>query len=153
MHQEKKRAVLGLRYGPKDIKEYDRVIQLAKENDLSKSAAGKLLVNRGLTHTDNPEPLVKKVEKPMYRDRYPQCRSCDGKSKEKIIYKDRIVEKPIEKVVEKVVYRDKPNGHIKDSGEHLKVDNQNSSFTLSDDPPVKNTPGEQELPENAEGVN
>ena len=94
-------TVLGLRYGPKDIEDLYKVIELAKKNSLSKSEAGKRLVNRGLTHTDNPEPIVK----------------------EKVIYKDR--------PVEKIVYRDRPkqDEHIQEhvggdnqTGQHLSGD-------------------------------
>jgi len=76
-------TVLGLRYGPKDIEDLYKVIELANKNSLSKSETGKRLVNRGLTHTDNPEPIVKTVkevvEKIVPKDRYPCCKDCPGK--------------------------------------------------------------------------
>ncbi|MBA7556913.1 hypothetical protein ES705_49638 [subsurface metagenome] len=60
---------------------FKSVLDLVNQNDISKSKAQLLLVERGLVHTNNPEPLIKEVEKVVYRDRPP---------------------------VEKVVYRDKP---------------------------------------------
>lgn len=52
--------VLGIRFsGSKEMKSYNQVKELADENKLFMSGAGKLLINRGLQHTNNPEPLVK----------------------------------------------------------------------------------------------
>lgn len=58
----KKSRVLGLRYYGQQMKDYEQVKSLAEKNNLSMSDAGKRLVNRGLQHINNPEPLVK--EKP-----------------------------------------------------------------------------------------
>ncbi|MBA7591534.1 hypothetical protein ES708_33693 [subsurface metagenome] len=86
-------ALIGTRYGLPEKKTYEQVLDLAKKNNLAKSRAQLLLVERGLVHTNNPEPLVK----------------------EKVVYKDR---PPVEKVVykEKIVYKDKPEDRIT---EHL----------------------------------
>ena len=67
----------------KDV--YEQVMALVKENGIPKSTAQLLLVERGLQHTQNPEPLVKivkeVVEKVVPRDRYPYCKDCTGKPK------------------------------------------------------------------------
>jgi hypothetical protein len=68
-------------------------MDLVKENSVPKATAQLLLVQRGLVHTNNPEPLVKEVEKVVYRDR-------PGKTVEKVVYKDR---PPVEKVVYKSI--------------------------------------------------
>ncbi|GAI81571.1 unnamed protein product, partial [marine sediment metagenome] len=59
----KETIVLGIRYTGQEMKDYRRVKELAEKNKDPLSTTGKLLINRGLTHTDNPEPLVKVVEK------------------------------------------------------------------------------------------
>jgi len=91
--------VITTRYGLPEKNIYDQVIDLVKKENLAKSRAQLLLVERGLQHTNNPEPLVK----------------------EKVVYKDRVKEVPIEKVVykDKIVYRDRPKvdkttSHIQD---------------------------------------
>lgn len=95
-------TTLGLKYyGSKKREEYNKVVELAKKNNLSKSAAGRLLIKQGLIHMNNPKPLIK--EKPVYERPYPACENCNGKPQEKIVC--RTIEVP----VEKVVYRDKPN--------------------------------------------
>lgn len=76
------RATITTRYGKPEQTIYEKVIEMVNKEGIAKSRAQLLLVERGLHHTDNPEPLVK----------------------EKVVYKDR----PVEKIVEKVVYRDKP---------------------------------------------
>lgn len=87
--KNERRALLGLRYGPKDIVDYQKVMELVERNGLSKSGAGKRLIRRGLTRMDNPEPLVKEkivevsVEKPVFRDRYPYCKDCRGQPEAK----------------------------------------------------------------------
>lgn len=48
---------------------YDQIMDLVKENNIPKATAQLLLVERGLVHSNNPEPLVKEVEKVVYRDR------------------------------------------------------------------------------------
>lgn len=81
----KETVVLGIRYTGQEMKDYRRVKQLAEQNKDPLSTTGKLLINRGLTHTDNPEPLVKTVkevvEKVVAKDRYPYCKDCSGKPK------------------------------------------------------------------------
>ena len=57
------------RYGISEKDIYKQVMDLAKKNDLAKSRAQLLLVERGLVHTNNPEPLIKEVEKKVYVDR------------------------------------------------------------------------------------
>lgn len=89
----KETIVLGIRYTGEEMKDYHRVKELAEKNKDPLSTTGKLLINRGLIHTDNPEPLVKVVEK--------------------------IKEVPVEKIVKVPVYRDPPKvdkskSHIKD---------------------------------------
>jgi len=80
--ENKRRAQIGLRYGPNDIGQYHKVIDLAKNQGLSNSETGKRLIGRGFKHMDNPGPLVKVVEK--------------------------IKEVPVEKIVKEIVYRDPP---------------------------------------------
>lgn len=79
-------ATITTRYGVPEKSTYEKVMEIVKKERIAKSRAQLLLVQRGLHHTDNPEPLVK----------------------EKVVYKDRPVEKVVNKVIEKVVYRDKP---------------------------------------------
>lgn len=67
------------RYAEPDKEIYHKVIDLVKNNGIPKSTAQLLLVKRGLQHTENPEPLVK--EKVVYKDR----------PVEKVVYKDKIV--------------------------------------------------------------
>jgi len=81
------------RYGEREKELYRQVIDLVKKNNLAKSRAQLLLVERGLQHTQNPEPIIKTV----------------------------IKEVPVEKIVEKVVYRDPPrqDEHIQ---EHVAIE-------------------------------
>jgi len=72
------------RYTAKNKDIYDQVIDMSKSNGLAKSRAQLLLVERGLQHTNNPEPLVK--EKIVYKDRPPIT---------KVVYKDRPKEEHI----------------------------------------------------------
>lgn len=104
-----RRALLGLRYGPKDIVDYHKVMELVKENGLSKSEAGKRLIRRGLTHMDNPEPLVKEkivevpVEKAVLRDRYPYCKDCRGQPEPKHLgesVEEHITNEPIQEHIQ-----------------------------------------------------
>ncbi len=80
------------RYGEPERDIYEQVMTLQKENSIPKSRAQLLLVKRGLQHTNNPEPLIKKeivyrdvpgktVEKIVPNDRYPYCKDCSGKPK------------------------------------------------------------------------
>lgn len=85
------------RYGKREKNIYEQVIDLVKKNNIAKSRAQLLLVERGLQHTENPEPLIK----------------------EKVVYRDRIKEVP--KVVEKVVYKSPPQEHISIE-EHIQGD-------------------------------
>ena len=78
-------AIVSTRYGIPEKDIYQQVIDLAKKNNLAKSRAQLLLVERGLVHTQNPEPLIKEVEKKVYVDR----------PVEKVVYKDRPKEEHI----------------------------------------------------------
>lgn len=73
------------RYGEDQKDIYQQVIDLVKKNGIARSKAQFLLVQRGLHHTQNPEPLVKTVkevvEKIVPKDRYPYCKDCVGKPK------------------------------------------------------------------------
>jgi len=101
------------RYGEPEKDIYRQVIDLVKKNNIAKSRAQLLLVERGLQHTQNPEPLVKTV----------------------------IKEVPVEKIVEKVVYKsppkvDKSTPHIQEHvsiDEHTKGDLQNTGQRASAD--------------------
>jgi len=86
------------RYGLPEKDIYQQVINLVKKENLAKSRAQLLLVERGLKHVSNPEPLIKTVVKEV--------------PVEKI--KTVIKEVP----VEKIVYRDK----IKSTQEHVAMD-------------------------------
>jgi len=79
-------ATITTRYGIPEKSTYEKVMEIVNKERIAKSRAQLLLVERGLHHTDNPEPLVK----------------------EKVVYRDKPVEKVVTQVVEKVVYRDKP---------------------------------------------
>lgn len=85
------------RYGEPEKDIYRQVIDLVEKNRIAKSRAQLLLVERGLHHTNNPEPLIK----------------------EKIVYRDREV--PVEKIVEKVVYKSLPKVD-KHTQEHVRGD-------------------------------
>lgn len=61
------RATITTRYGKPEQTIYEKVIEMVKKEGIAKSRAQLLLVERGLYHMDNPEPLVK--EKVVYRDR------------------------------------------------------------------------------------
>jgi len=93
------------RYGLAEKDIYQQVIDLVEKERIAKSRAQLLLVERGLKHVSNPEPLVK----------------------EKVVYRDRKV--PVEKIktvikevpVEKIVYRDPPKVD-KSTREHVAMD-------------------------------
>lgn len=101
MSTKKFSATITTRYGQPEKNIYEQVIELVKKNNLPKSRAQLLLVERGLQHTQNPEPIIK----------------------EKVVYRDRVKEVP----VEKVVYRDRPkqDKHIQEhvgTEEHIQGD-------------------------------
>jgi len=108
-------ATITSRYGEPEKDIYQQVIDLVEKNRIAKSRAQLLLVERGLKHVANPEPLVKTV----------------------------IKEVPVEKIVEKIVYKsppkvDKPtqehvamDDHITD--EHIGGDLQNTGQRASAD--------------------
>ena len=73
-------ATITTRYGLPEKHIYQQVIDLVKKENLAKSRAQLLLVERGLKHVSNPEPLIKTVVK----------------------------EVPVEKIVKQIVYRDPP---------------------------------------------
>lgn len=109
-------STITTRYGVPEKSTYDKVMEIVKKERIAKSRAQLLLVERGLHHTDNPEPLVK----------------------EKVVYRDR----PVEKVVEKVVYRDRPAVN-KGTQEHIRGADRNSQQgALS----AKLTPGDKADP-------
>jgi len=95
------------RYGEREKELYRQVIDLVKKNNLAKSRAQLLLVERGLQHTQNPEPIIKTV----------------------------IKEVPVEKIVEKVVYKsppkvDKSTPHIE---EHVSIDEHITDESIGGD--------------------
>jgi len=67
-------ATITSRYGEPERDIYRQVIELVKKNNIAKSRAQLLLVERGLQHTQNPESIIKTVvkevpvEKVVYRD-------------------------------------------------------------------------------------
>jgi len=138
-----RRAQIGLRYGPNDMGQYHKVIELAKKEGLSNSETGKRLIGRGFKHMDNPGPLVKIVEK--------------------------VREVPVEKVVikEVPVYRDSPKvdksirhieGHITDEyiGEGVQSQQRSSGDKLTTGDkaePSPNTALDIEKSPNDEGSN
>jgi len=131
-----RRALLGLRYGPKDIADYHKVMELVKKNELSKSEAGKRLIRRGLTHMDNPEPLVKEkivevpVEKPVFRDRYPYCKDCRGQPEPEPKHLGESVEEHItDEPIQEHIQGDPPK-----SGQHPSADKLMTQDKA--DPPV-----------------
>jgi len=102
------------RYGEPEKDIYRQVIELVEKERIAKSRAQLLLVERGLQHTHNPEPLIK----------------------EKVVYRDREV--PVEKIVEKVVYKsppkvDKPTQEHVAMDDHIKGDLQNTGQRASAD--------------------
>ena len=80
------------RYGEQQRSIYEEVMALVAKNSIPKSKAQLLLVERGLKHISNPEPLIKTVVKEV--------------PVEKI--KTVIKEVPVEKIVKVPVYRDPP---------------------------------------------
>lgn len=98
-------AMINSRYGLPEKDLYNQVIQMAEANNIAKSRAQLILVQKGLEHKDNPHP----VDMTLYQ------------KKPKVIIKEKVVIKekpPIEKVVykDKIVYKDRPEEHIT---EHL----------------------------------
>ena len=79
------------RYGKREKNIYEQVIDLVKKNNIAKSRAQLILVERGLQHTHNPEPIIKTVVK----------------------------EVPVEKIVKEIVYRDPPKVDKSTSQKHL----------------------------------
>ena len=73
---------------------YEQIMALVKKNGLPKSTAQLLLVERGLKHVSNPEPLVKTVVK----------------------------EVPVEKIIEKVVYKSPPKVDKPTPQEHVGIE-------------------------------
>ena len=101
MSTKKFSATITTRYGLPEKNIYEQVIDLVKKESIAKSRAQLLLVERGLQHRHNPEPIIK----------------------EKVVYRDRVKEVP----VEKVVYRDRPkqDEHIQEhvgTEEHIQGD-------------------------------
>jgi len=82
------------RYTEPERNIYEQVMALVKENNIPKSKAQLLLVERGLQHTQNPEPIIKTVVK----------------------------EVPVEKIVKQIVYRDPPKVDKSIPQEHIGVD-------------------------------
>lgn len=72
------------RYNQVTKSTFDQLMDLVSKNSIPKSTAQLLLVQRGLQHTTNPEPLIK--EKVVYKDR--------------VVYKDK---PPVDKVVHKSI--------------------------------------------------
>jgi len=91
----KLRENITTRYGESKRDVYQQVIDLVKKNGIAKSEAQFLLVQRGLQHTTNPEPLVKEVLK----DRYSYCKDCKGRpespKKEPVAMEDHITDESI----------------------------------------------------------
>lgn len=98
------------RYTTKNKDIYDQVMDLSKSNDLAKSRAQLLLVERGLEHTNNPRPLI---------------------AKEKVVYKDR-------PPVEKVVYRNRPEEHIVEHLSDTKLGQANKKGQRASDDKLTN---------------
>jgi len=100
-------AMINSRYGLPEKDLYNKVVKLAEDNNIAKSRAQILLVEKGLGHKDNPHPLeTKQWElKPKVV------------IKKEVVYRDKPpVEKVVIKEVEKIVYKDRPEQHIT---EHL----------------------------------
>jgi len=75
---------LTIQFGESRRKVYNDFMEVVKAENIPKSTAGYLLLEKGILHKSNPPPLIKEVEKKVYVDR------------------------PVEKVVEKKVYVDRP---------------------------------------------
>ncbi len=103
-------ATITSRYGEPEKDIYQQVIDLVKKESIAKSRAQLLLVQRGLQHTQNPEPLVK----------------------EKVVYRDRVKEVP--KIVEKVVYKSPPKVDKPTPQEHVGVDDHIIDEPVKADP-------------------
>ncbi|MBA7706092.1 hypothetical protein ES703_114938 [subsurface metagenome] len=108
MSTTKFRETITTRYGLPEKHIYQQVIDLVKKENLAKSRAQLLLVQRGLHHTNNPEPLIK----------------------EKVVYRDREV--PVEKIVEKVVYKSPPKVD-KPTQEHVAMDDHITDESIGGD--------------------
>jgi len=110
----KLRENITTRYGESKKDIYEQVMDLVKKNSIAKSEAQFLLVQRGLQHTTNPEPLVKEVPK----DRYSYCKDCKGRPKPKIV--DQGLSK--EPVAREVHITDESIGGDHKTGRHLSGD-------------------------------
>jgi len=93
------------RYGEPDKNIYQQVINLVKKERIAKSRAQLLLVQRGLAHMGNPEPLIKTVIKEV--------------PVEKI--RTVIKEVPVEVIKEVPVYKSPPKVD-KSTQEHVAMD-------------------------------
>lgn len=87
-------ATITTRYGVPEKNIYEQVIDLVKKNNIAKSRAQLLLVERGLKHIQNPEPIIKTVVK----------------------------EVPVEKVIKEVVYKSPPKVDKSTPQEHVGID-------------------------------
>jgi len=95
MENKKLDERITIRFGETRREVYNQFMGVVKEENIPKSTAGYLLLEKGILHRNNPEPLIKEVEKK--------------------VYVDRPVEKVVEKIVEKKVYVDRPKvEHIVD---------------------------------------
>jgi len=73
-----------IQFGESRRKVYNDFMEVVKKESIPKSTAGYLLLEKGILHRNNPEPLIKEVEKKVYIDR-------PGKTIEKKVYVDRPV--------------------------------------------------------------
>ena len=85
MENKKLNERITIQFGESRKKVYSDFMSVVKEDNIPKSTAGYLLLQKGILHRNNPEPLV--IPKPKVV------------IKKEVVYRDR--------PVEKVVYRDR----------------------------------------------
>lgn len=112
-------ATITTRYGQPEKDIYQQVIDLVEKERIAKSRAQLLLVERGLQHTQNPEPLVKTVIKEVPVEKIKTV------IKEVPVYRDP---PKVEKSTQEHVAAD---DHITE--EHIKGDLQNTGQRASAD--------------------
>lgn len=92
-----------IQFGETRRKVYDDFLAVVKQENVPKSTAGYLLLQKGILHRNNPEALIpKEVEKKVYVDR----------PVEKVVYKDRpkVIDTPKTEHLSNRIVDSKPKG-------------------------------------------
>jgi len=139
------------RYGEPERDIYEQVITLQKKNNIPKSRAQLLLVERGLKHVSNPEPLIKTVVKEVpvekiktvikevSKDKYSYCKDCNGRPEPKV---DKSTQEPVS-LTDHI--KDESIGGDHKTGQHLSGDTLMTQDEA--DPPNKKASEAKKSPE------